>query len=112
MSIKQNISIKHNRIFTLPSPKRPSSIPVSSHWLAGEGAGSWFSLVLLNNNNYFITRYSGVGLLECESEFQGKSNTSFDESKSFMLTYPSHCAIVTIVQDQKVFVLERVLKPF
>lgn len=84
----------------LPEPEKPNNLPNSAIWLAGEGAGSWFVLEQIQNKNLIsVTRYSPVGNFECSGVFFSES--SFDISKPFELTYPSHCLKVTTIQNGK-----------
>ena len=83
---------------TLPQPKLPDTISHNSKWLAGEGAGSWFSFSL-DEGTYFITRFSPTGNVECKNKF--KSDSSVDLESNFSITYPSHCSVVHIIQEDK-----------
>lgn len=80
----------------LHPPDRPNNVSVNAHWLAGEGAGSWFELEE-TAEGYVVSRYSGVGRLECKGLF--KTANHFDISKTYELAFPSHCAKVTIKQN-------------
>lgn len=90
----------------LPAPKRrPSSLPHSSKWLSGEGAGSWFLIEECSGENCFkVSRFSPEGILECEGLFVTESH--FDPAQGFELTYPSHCAVVTVIQFAKTIVFK------
>lgn len=89
------------RVLIEPS-KRPKELPSDAKWLAGEGAGSWFVIMsMTERNQYKIQRFSPVGVLECESVL--KSRTDFNPDEAFEITYPSHCAEVTVIQhDEKI----------
>lgn len=91
---------------TLPAPKkRPSNLPHSSKWLAGEGAGSWFTIEKTPTKNVFkVYRFSPEGIMECEGLFFTDSH--FDLEKGYELTYPSHCAVVTVIQNADSFTLK------
>ena len=90
----------------LPAPELPANLPPSAKWLSGEGAGSWFVIENENNNQYKITRYSPKGNVECEGLFKANSK-KIDLEKKFSITYPSHCAIVSIIQgDEKILFLK------
>ncbi len=91
--------IKHNPTNTLPRPIMTHKIPVSSQWLAGEGAGSWFYIAQKDSNHFHITRYNSDGRLECEGIFKIKDHMIFKENHAYTVTYPSHCATVSIIQD-------------
>lgn len=92
---------------TLDRPRKPSGLSQKALWLSGEGAGSWFDFVMITSQKYQITRYSPLGEQECKSNFH--CITSFDFNQPFGITYPSHCAIVTLVQDKQEISLERML---
>jgi len=81
---------------TLTAPKRPNKLSISTQWLAGEGAGSWFEITL-EEKYYRIKRYSNLGVLECTNLF--KASEDFDLHMNYKITYPSHCAKVTVVQN-------------
>ena len=81
---------------TLIAPKRPNKLSDSIQWLAGEGAGSWFEITL-DEKYYRIKRYSNLGVLECTNLF--KASEDFDLHTNYKITYPSHCAKVTVVQN-------------
>ncbi len=84
----------------------PDNIPTTSQWLAGEGAGSWFYISPLSGNDWHIIRYSDIGIVECEGDFEMLEGKSFDEQAAFSMTYPSHCAVVSIVQNYEVITLQ------
>lgn len=92
---------------TLPKPVMPDCIPTSCQWLAGEGAGSWFYISPLSGNVWHVVRYSDAGVVECEGDFEMLESKSFDEQAAFSMTYPSHCAVVSIVQNDEVITLQR-----
>lgn len=81
---------------TLSAPERPNSLPEHAKWLAGEGAGSWF---VLNSENQVIeiSRYSPSGDFECGGTF--KTDQQFDSRRDYQITFPSHCAKVTLLQN-------------
>jgi len=90
----------------LPEPRLPKHVPDKVRWLAGEGAGSWF---LIENNlekHYKITRYSPEGKIECEGIFYSIFR-NVDLERDFKISYPSHCATVTLVQDKRTITLKR-----
>lgn len=83
-------------------PEQPKNIPDNSKWLAGEGAGSWFSIKQIGEK-FKITRFSPNGKIECSGSFNC-NKVSFDIDKDFRLDYPSHCKLVTICQFDKQFI--------
>tara|TARA_B110000285_G_scaffold212749_1_gene256535 strand:+ start:203 stop:502 length:300 start_codon:yes stop_codon:yes gene_type:complete len=80
----------------LPEPVRDNSLSEKAVWLAGEGAGSWFTIVQNENGQFYIQRHSPSGELECDGLFEFKEE--FNVSELFKMGYPSHCATVTIIQ--------------
>ena len=80
---------------TLLAPDLPENLNANSQWLAGEGAGSWFQFDFMIDG-IEVKRFDPYGVLECEGIFAVHNN--FDPSKSFEITYPSHCAIITVLQ--------------
>lgn len=90
---------------TLKAPLIPSSIPAQSQWLAGEGAGSWFSIMVVNHQ-YKICRYSPEGNIECEGVFT--PNKEFNIELPYQFVHISHCQIVTILQNNNTIVFERI----
>jgi len=91
----------------LPAPIHPSNIKGEAKWLAGEGAGSWFLIQESEAGTlkYRIIRYSPEGIPECESSFT--ASKKIDLEKEYTITYPSHCAKVTVKQDSKTVTLMR-----
>lgn len=90
----------------LPAPdKIPENLNKSAKWLAGEGAGSWFLITkTVIEKHYEISRFSPKGNIECIGIFE--SNQCIDLDKDFSLTYPSHCAHVTVLQYGKTIILK------
>lgn len=88
------------------APERLSIIPENSHWLAGEGAGSWFHMELVGKD-YRIVRYSPDGRVECSGYFNYTSKTMFNILDPFIFSYLSHCQSVIISQHDSLFFFER-----
>lgn len=91
---------------TLRAPERLSIIPENSHWLAGEGAGSWFHIELVGKK-YRIVRYSPEGRVECSGYFNYISKIMFNILEPFEFLHLSHCQSVTISQSGLMFFFER-----
>lgn len=90
----------------LPQPERHTDVPQNAQWLAGQGAGSWFVIQTTENEKEFhIQRLSPDGELECEGDFTASSN--IDLQKDYEVTYPSHCAVVTVRQYDTTISLTR-----
>ena len=86
---------------SLSPPQKNKTLPESSQWLGGIGAGSWFHLSQ-QRNRYKIDRFSEIGDLECSNLFK-VDNSSFDINKDYKFTYLSHCSLCTIIQNQITF---------
>lgn len=92
----------------LPAPPLPERLPAHAKWLAGEGAGSWFVIAPLPQASEFfsVERTDPTGHVECRGIFLcDATSTAFDVSLPFSITYPSHCAMVKVVQAGQVFTL-------
>jgi len=98
-------------ISTLSAPVRHKNIPENALWLAGEGAGSWFSL---NFRGAFLeaTRFSPKGIKECSGLFICGNNEFPFALGTFEMTYPSHCNEITLLTGKKKLVYKRVLNGF
>jgi hypothetical protein len=73
---------------TIASPKK---------WLYGLGASAWFAFRQMGQQLH-VRRYSPEGKLECTGIFKAQ-NKRLELADPFELTYPSHCAKVTLVQN-------------
>ena len=91
----------------LPAPKLPANLPSTAKWIAGEGAGSWFVIKKKEGAKYKIARYSPKGKMECESIFTTEKEIKLHED--FIITYPSHCSIVTFIQNQDIITFRPIL---
>jgi len=90
----------------ISAPSQPSSLPSSSQWLAGQGAGSWFWIGKTEILNQFqIKRFSPKGTLECDRVFTC-NQSGFKYSDPFEFTYLSHCAFCTIIQNEQMFTFD------
>ncbi|MBN1987728.1 MAG: hypothetical protein JW761_15555 [Prolixibacteraceae bacterium] len=103
----QRVSDKRLLQDTLPEPKRPGKVPPAAQWLAGEGAGSWFSIVATNDKKFEMTRFSPEGKLECRGEFIISNQHVFRIDQTFRFEHLSHCRKVRIRQDGQSIEFER-----
>lgn len=87
----------------LPAPELPDNLPTQAKWLAGEGAGSWF-VILEEDMQFRVQRYSPKGMLECSGVFNSDNELNLNEE--YKVTYPSHCAKVTLIQYGKLIILK------
>lgn len=100
----------NNLIQTLPEPKKPEFLPYNAQWLAGEGAGSWFTINTVSQNQSFeVTRFNPKGKIECQGLFEiENSNKSLNLNKDYKFVHLSHCAFIHIEQGGQVFKLIRI----
>lgn len=66
-------------------------------WLYGIGASSYFAF-RQTGKQLHISRFSEQGKLECEGGFEAQKR-ELDLTRDFEISYPSHCAKVTLQQD-------------
>ncbi len=92
---------------TLAEPNKPKHIPVQSQWLSGEGAGSFFHIEQ-HGNHYLMQRFGPEGEIECSGEFEIIGDTYLDVHTKFTIDYPSHCDILSLHQNGKRLVLQRI----
>ena len=102
------ISDKSKLKGTLREPERAAGIPKATQWLAGEGAGSWFNILPVDNEKFEITRFSSEGRVECEGIFAISGNQSFDIEKPYRFDYLSYCGKVSLIQGQQKIEFARV----
>jgi hypothetical protein len=92
---------------TLKEPVRTAGIPATAQWLAGEGAGSWFTISQSETGKYAVSRFGPDGKLECEGEFIITNNQPFNINQSYRFHYLSHCRKVKIIQNNVPIEFER-----
>ena len=91
---------------TLAPPALHPDIPSGAQWLAGEGAGSWFSIE--PSDSFFrITRYSPEGIIECQGDYYSSKLTNKDLNQNAEICHHSNCQTVTISINGKKEVLKR-----
>ncbi len=88
------------KVAVLSCPIKPKNLPLEAYWLSGEGCGSWFTIIQIQNE-FVIKRYNPEGKLECEGHFIQVEGTALDLEAPYEFTYLSHCAEVNIVQDSR-----------
>lgn len=91
----------------LEQPTKPEKLSEKVSWLSGEGAGSWFEIVK-ENNSFLVARYSPAGNLECKGIFNCDNVLNLDED--FIVSYPSFCSLVTVLQNDFIYTLKLVQK--
>lgn len=92
----------------LPEPVRPGNVPGNAQWLAGEGAGSWFSISQSKTGKYCVSHFSPDGKLECEGVFAIANNQRFKIDEPYRFDYLSHCRKVIISQNNALIELKRI----
>jgi len=94
------------KIGTVHPPEKPTTIPVYSQWLLGEGAGVWFCIEKIAENGIFrIQRFAPNGNLDCDRFFEiEESGSVFDIQKTYEFVHVSHCAKCRIKQNDIVFI--------
>jgi hypothetical protein len=95
---------------TLKKPVRAAGIPETAQWLAGEGAGSWFTISQSETGKYAVSRFGPDGKLECEGKFTISNNQPLDLKNTYSFDFLSHCGKVTIIQGNIQIELKRIRK--
>jgi hypothetical protein len=101
------MKVRHQLYTTLCAPAKAENIPDNSHWLAGEGAGSWF-YIEMSGQDYRITRYNPEGKIECSGLFKLSNDTDFNINVLFEFVHLSHCKSVTISQMDQILKFHRI----
>ena len=68
-------------------------------WLYGIGASSYFAFRQMGKQLH-ISRFSEQGKLECKGVFEAQTR-ELNLEHDFEISYPSHCAKVTLRQDEQ-----------
>lgn len=96
-------------ITTKAAPVKSASIPPNSHWLSGEGAGSWFYIESISST-FLVVRYSPDGLVECKGQFGLLKEIGFNPEEPYNIQYPSDCSRITAIQNGHKFIFHRVIQ--
>lgn len=86
-----------NQKGVLPAPSRPGHLPDTAYWLAGEGAGSWFT-IRKAEQHFEIARYDPEGKLEFNAEYSLLTE-GFDHKYPFELLHLSHFQKINVLQS-------------
>ena len=82
---------------------KPLMIPVTSQWLAGQGAGSWFNIESTSIvNQYRISRFDPLGNVEFGAIFTKNETIDFCIDCPYAFTYLSHYKVCHIIQHGEV----------
>ncbi len=85
-------------------PEIPINIPENSKYLPGIGASAYFHIEKTDDKTLFrIRRFNENGKLDCDQIFR-LQNRGFDIHSDFEITYVSHCAKCTVLQNGKKYV--------
>jgi len=88
----------------LLEPKHPIQIPSNAQWVAGQGAGSWFSIQATDLTFEFkIKRFSPEGSKEFEALFIINNVNDFCINCPYAFTYLSHFKQCQIIQHGSTF---------
>lgn len=88
----------------------PSHIPQTSQWLGGVGEGAWYNIERAEDEKYYlVSRFTENGELEYSLPFFTKD--FIDLSANYRIDYDSHMIYTTVVQYNKIILLEAVLPP-
>lgn len=94
---------------TLARPERPPHLDPNAHWLAGEGAGSWFVLDF-GNQDVMIKRYTAAGELEGETQLPLVKGEMPKPEDPLNITYPSSLRIITLEKNGKLIQFDKPVK--
>lgn len=132
LSTPSNRTTHHPARHSNPASGIPD-FPLGAQFLAGIGAGSWFILTPCGAadrsehappsasssmaRDIDVRRFSPGGALECQGRFsllnveptRGSNTSGLDFKAPFEITFPSHCALVTVLQDDCRMTFERTL---
>ena len=98
---------------TLKPPIRHHNIPENAQWLAGEGAGSWFSIEL-ECPHLKVTRFSPDGIMECTGYYKNNYGQAVLPDNRYRITYPSNCQIISLTSNRQYLQFDRAsgLRPY
>lgn len=80
-------------------PDNIPNIPDNSKYLSGIGASAFFHIEPTDDKTLFrIRRFNEDGRLDCDQIFR-LQGSGFNISSEFEITYVSHCAKCTVIQN-------------
>ena len=95
--------VNRTKLGIIAEPTKPNNIPLTSQWLAGQGAGSWFNVQNTTSKNKFkISRFNPNGLFEFEAIFEKNNTSVFCLDCPYVFTYLSHYLKCNIIQHGEV----------
>jgi len=95
--------VERSKLGIILENEKPLHIPITSQWLAGQGAGSWFNIESTETeNNYVISRFDPYGVLEFEATFEINNSIEFCIDCPYSFTYLSHYKLCHIIQHGEV----------
>lgn len=96
--------VKRTAVGIILESNKPLTIPITSQWLAGQGAGSWFNIETTEiENQYIIKRFDPLGNLEFNAIFLKDNESEFCIDCPYAFTYLSHFKVCHILQHGKMF---------
>lgn len=93
---------------TIEPPNKLHSIPNYAQWLGGIGAGAWYFLDEIIDQQFKFGRQQADGHLDFKFWFETK-NANFNPNLPFVFIYSCHALKLTISQNSKTFIFFRVL---
>ncbi len=95
--LDRNSPADRNLDRTLKKPELPKNLDKTTHWLSGEGAGSWFSIQPTGSKDIvYISRFTPKGKLEYSAKYSVPEN--FNLQNPYQFTYLSHAQEVNLLQ--------------
>jgi hypothetical protein len=88
------------------APLKRINVSERAQWLGGIGAGAWYEIKDISENNIKVARHQANGFNDFTSEFQGPAQQiNFKEPYKFL--YGSHGSKVILSQNDKTFVFTK-----
>lgn len=91
------------------TPKKGKEIPTNAQWLTGTGAGAWYSIQAIHNQNILVSRHQDNGKQDFELTFKANAMI-INPDQDYQFTYPSHALEINITQNGKTLQFSRVLE--
>lgn len=79
-----------------------------AQWLSGVGSGAWFEIEKCVKNCYTISRRGAKGELHVKDLFV-VNQCGFEIEKPYVFLHGSHCSLIKVQQNRKVYVFRRYL---
>lgn len=106
-SYKENLFNFFDRNVKVSSHTMKNKVPENATFLDGTGSRAWFCLEAFNAKDTFIvSRYNSLGIMDFKGVF--KSSRNLDLATPYKFIYNSNCLYCTIIQNDKMIVLNRI----